>query len=111
MPPEGGTRAGMLPGCPSLDRGSREAEFGFEPRTFRSVNSRSNHLGQLAGFISRITAESLVCHIPQPDLVKKKAASGFSWYDIRDLAVIEYSSIVHNYQEQLRSRMSEFHEF
>ncbi|KAG5441639.1 Guanine nucleotide-binding protein subunit alpha-11 [Clonorchis sinensis] len=42
-PPEGSTRARILPGCPSLDRGSREAEVGFEPRTFRSVNSRSGH--------------------------------------------------------------------
>ncbi|KER22241.1 hypothetical protein T265_09609 [Opisthorchis viverrini] len=37
MPPEGSTRAGILPGCPSLDRESREAEFGSEPRTSRSV--------------------------------------------------------------------------
>ncbi|KAG5455056.1 hypothetical protein CSKR_109927 [Clonorchis sinensis] len=37
MPPEGCTRAGILPGCPSLDRGSRDAEVGFEPRTFRSA--------------------------------------------------------------------------
>ncbi|KER24145.1 hypothetical protein T265_08133 [Opisthorchis viverrini] len=36
MPPEGSTRAGILSGCPSLDRGSRVAEVGFEPRTFRS---------------------------------------------------------------------------
>ncbi|GAA53475.1 hypothetical protein CLF_110324 [Clonorchis sinensis] len=35
MPPEGCTRAGILSACPSLDRGSREAEIGFEPRTFR----------------------------------------------------------------------------
>ncbi|KER24301.1 hypothetical protein T265_07988 [Opisthorchis viverrini] len=28
MPPEGSTRARFLPGCPSLDRGSREAEVG-----------------------------------------------------------------------------------
>ncbi|KAG5450060.1 hypothetical protein CSKR_113375, partial [Clonorchis sinensis] len=48
MPPEGCTRAGILRGCPSLDRGSREAEVGFEPRTFRSVNSRYNQLGHLA---------------------------------------------------------------
>ncbi|KER29249.1 hypothetical protein T265_04095 [Opisthorchis viverrini] len=48
MPPEGSTRAGILPDCPSLDRGSRKAEVGFESRTFRSVNSRSNHLGHLA---------------------------------------------------------------
>ncbi|KER33464.1 hypothetical protein T265_00583 [Opisthorchis viverrini] len=45
---EGSTRVGILPGCPSLDRGSREAEVGFEPRTFRPVNSRSNHLNHLA---------------------------------------------------------------
>ncbi|KAG5451860.1 E3 ubiquitin-protein ligase chfr, partial [Clonorchis sinensis] len=41
MPPEGSTRAEILPGCPSLDRGSREAEVGFEPRTFRS--NENNH--------------------------------------------------------------------
>ncbi|KER28759.1 hypothetical protein T265_04454 [Opisthorchis viverrini] len=35
MPPEGNTRAGILPGCPSVDRGSQVAEVGFEPRTFR----------------------------------------------------------------------------
>ncbi|KAG5454445.1 Heteroproteinous nuclear ribonucleoprotein L, partial [Clonorchis sinensis] len=48
MPPEGSTRAEILPGCPSLDRGSREAEVGFEPRTLWSANSRSNHLRHLA---------------------------------------------------------------
>ncbi|KER27862.1 LOW QUALITY PROTEIN: hypothetical protein T265_13696 [Opisthorchis viverrini] len=48
MPREGSTRAGILSGCPSLDRGSRVAEVGFEPRAFRSVNSRSNHLSHLA---------------------------------------------------------------
>ncbi|KER34021.1 hypothetical protein T265_00210 [Opisthorchis viverrini] len=48
MPPEGSTRARILPGSPSLDRESRVAEVAFEPRTFRSVNSRSNHLGHLA---------------------------------------------------------------
>ncbi|KER27850.1 hypothetical protein T265_05204 [Opisthorchis viverrini] len=48
IPPEGNTRAGILPGYPSLYRRSRETEVGFEPRNFRSVNSRSNHLGHLA---------------------------------------------------------------
>ncbi|KER31962.1 hypothetical protein T265_01895 [Opisthorchis viverrini] len=37
MPPEGSTRARILPGCSSLDRGSRVAEVGFEPRTFRAM--------------------------------------------------------------------------
>ncbi|KAG5442227.1 hypothetical protein CSKR_200184 [Clonorchis sinensis] len=35
LPPEGSTRAEILPGCPSLGRGSRDAETEFEPRTFR----------------------------------------------------------------------------
>ncbi|KER24980.1 hypothetical protein T265_07487 [Opisthorchis viverrini] len=43
MPPEGSTKAGIPPGCPSLDRGGREADVGLEPRTFQSINSRSNH--------------------------------------------------------------------
>ncbi|KAG5452721.1 hypothetical protein CSKR_102150, partial [Clonorchis sinensis] len=47
MAPKGSTRAGILSGCPSLDRGSREAEVGFEPLTFRTVNSRSNHMSHL----------------------------------------------------------------
>ncbi|KER22618.1 hypothetical protein T265_09324 [Opisthorchis viverrini] len=48
MLPEGCTRAGILPGCLSLDRGSQEAEVEFEPQVFRSLNSCSNHLGHLA---------------------------------------------------------------
>ncbi|KER23319.1 hypothetical protein T265_08765 [Opisthorchis viverrini] len=38
---------GILPGRPGLDRGSRVTEVGLEPRNFRSVNLRSNHLGHL----------------------------------------------------------------
>ncbi|GAA51721.1 ATP-binding cassette transporter [Clonorchis sinensis] len=34
MPPEGSTRAGILPGYPILDRGSRDTEVGSEKRTF-----------------------------------------------------------------------------
>ncbi|KER32786.1 hypothetical protein T265_01264 [Opisthorchis viverrini] len=41
-PPEAGTRARILPGCPSLDRRNRDADVGLEPRTFQSVNSRFN---------------------------------------------------------------------
>ncbi|KAG5453486.1 hypothetical protein CSKR_113960 [Clonorchis sinensis] len=37
MPPEWSTRAGILPACPSLDRTSRDADVGFEPRTFRGT--------------------------------------------------------------------------
>ncbi|KER21542.1 hypothetical protein T265_10164 [Opisthorchis viverrini] len=61
MPPKGSTRAGILPGYPSVDRESREAEVGFEPRTFWSVNSRSNHLSHLASFPleSTVTTETV----------------------------------------------------
>ncbi|KAG5453392.1 hypothetical protein CSKR_110035 [Clonorchis sinensis] len=52
MPPEGSTRAGMLPGCPSLDRGRREAEVKFETRTFRSL--QRDHQTQLEHLISRV---------------------------------------------------------
>ncbi|KAG5445264.1 hypothetical protein CSKR_110430 [Clonorchis sinensis] len=58
MQPGGSTRAGILPSCPSLDRGSREAEVGFEPRTFRSVTSRSNHL-------SHLTPRHNLCDLPK----------------------------------------------
>ncbi|KER31540.1 hypothetical protein T265_02192 [Opisthorchis viverrini] len=37
------TRAGILPDCPSLDRGSREVEVGFEPLTFRTVSVPNCH--------------------------------------------------------------------
>ncbi|KER20561.1 hypothetical protein T265_10910 [Opisthorchis viverrini] len=42
LPPEGSTRAQILPRCPSVNR-SRDVEIGFEPRTFLSVNWRTNH--------------------------------------------------------------------
>ncbi|KER25224.1 hypothetical protein T265_07266 [Opisthorchis viverrini] len=48
MPPKGSTRARIVPGCPSLDRGSRETEVGFDGPTIRSVNPRSNNLIHLA---------------------------------------------------------------
>ncbi|KER21539.1 hypothetical protein T265_10162 [Opisthorchis viverrini] len=37
MPLKGSARAGILPGCPSLDRESRAPKIGFETRTFRSL--------------------------------------------------------------------------
>ncbi|KAG5454435.1 hypothetical protein CSKR_113103 [Clonorchis sinensis] len=47
IPPEGSMTTKILLGCPSLHRGSRDAEVGFELRTFWSVNSCSNHLSHL----------------------------------------------------------------
>ncbi|KER28855.1 hypothetical protein T265_13506, partial [Opisthorchis viverrini] len=38
--PEGSMRAWILPSCPSPNRGSREAEVGFEPRTFHPPGIR-----------------------------------------------------------------------
>ncbi|KER25314.1 hypothetical protein T265_07193 [Opisthorchis viverrini] len=42
MPPEGSTRAGIPSGCQGLDRGSLEAEVGFEPR-IRPVPVKKKH--------------------------------------------------------------------
>ncbi|KER20313.1 hypothetical protein T265_11120 [Opisthorchis viverrini] len=52
MPPEGSTRAWILPGCPSLNRGSREAEVGFEPRTFWSPVSMDSPKNRISFCLS-----------------------------------------------------------
>ncbi|KAG5446260.1 Cathepsin C, partial [Clonorchis sinensis] len=39
--PEASTRAEILPGCSSQDRRCREAEVGFEPRTFRVTHTNN----------------------------------------------------------------------
>ncbi|KAG5446073.1 hypothetical protein CSKR_103847 [Clonorchis sinensis] len=49
MPPKGSTRAGILPGCPSLDRGGREAEVGFEPRMAHRPYPRLNNSSERPG--------------------------------------------------------------
>ncbi|KAG5454321.1 hypothetical protein CSKR_109227, partial [Clonorchis sinensis] len=74
-PPEGSTRAGILTGCPSLDRGSREAEVGFEPRTFRSVNSRSNHLSHRVPWSSKLTVDRMavtIVHVTRHSQIMKR---------------------------------------
>ncbi|KER32142.1 hypothetical protein T265_01761 [Opisthorchis viverrini] len=43
MPPEGSTKAEIVSGFLSLDRGTKETGFGFDPRTFLSVNLRFNY--------------------------------------------------------------------
>ncbi|KER20800.1 hypothetical protein T265_10738 [Opisthorchis viverrini] len=43
IPPEESTKAQVMSGCPSLDGRSRDAEAGFEPRTFRSLVWASAH--------------------------------------------------------------------
>ncbi|KER28146.1 hypothetical protein T265_04977 [Opisthorchis viverrini] len=60
MLPEGSMRAGILPGCPSPDRGSREADVGFEPQGPPVCNSQSNHFGHLA--ISICKKKQIICH-------------------------------------------------
>ncbi|KER22235.1 hypothetical protein T265_09626 [Opisthorchis viverrini] len=99
-------------GSTSLDR-SREAEVGYEPRTFRSVNSRPTTWGisppkscydtkvpvakqrntliyKLIWLFERLTwnpAESLVCDVLRQLNVLHQAASCFSRYDIRDILI------------------------
>ncbi|KER23721.1 hypothetical protein T265_08447 [Opisthorchis viverrini] len=49
----GCTGAGVLPGCPGLNRGSCETEIRLKPRTFLSVNLSSNQLDHLGHGILR----------------------------------------------------------
>ncbi|KAG5443634.1 hypothetical protein CSKR_102535, partial [Clonorchis sinensis] len=69
MPAQRSTRAGILPGCPSLDRGSRKVEVGFEPRTFRdpvgSVNAgASRHLRASLPVIHKAHLYGPLCGTP-----------------------------------------------
>ncbi|KER32163.1 hypothetical protein T265_12862, partial [Opisthorchis viverrini] len=68
MPPEGSKRGGILPGCPSLDRGSREAEVGFEPRTLWPVNgTNAKYLGiDLLVSEFRRANNCIVCSLTKP---------------------------------------------
>ncbi|KAG5448981.1 Arginine/serine-rich coiled-coil protein 2 [Clonorchis sinensis] len=60
MPPEGSTRAGILRGCPSLDRGSREAEANDFQAWFASVLDRtfSSFLIAPTNFVRWVTRDS-----------------------------------------------------
>ncbi|KER32128.1 hypothetical protein T265_12856, partial [Opisthorchis viverrini] len=52
MPLERRPGAGILPGCPSLDRRSRDAEVGFEPQTFRSHRAKAREIASADGLLS-----------------------------------------------------------
>ncbi|KAG5448264.1 hypothetical protein CSKR_112108 [Clonorchis sinensis] len=56
MPPGGSTRAGILPGCPNLYRGSREAEVGLEPWTFWSLDRRMIRVLSQSIWLKSLTA-------------------------------------------------------
>ncbi|KER24174.1 hypothetical protein T265_08110 [Opisthorchis viverrini] len=68
VPPEGSTRVGTVPGCPSVDRGSREAEVGFESTDLliskRSV-ARTRHL-PLDFLLSRLGQPGIILVLPLP---------------------------------------------
>ncbi|KER24553.1 hypothetical protein T265_07820 [Opisthorchis viverrini] len=70
MPHGGGTRAGILPGRPSLDRGNREAEVGFEPRTFRIWHSNLTLLYLLICQSEVSAVDPLQCLVPEKDSQK-----------------------------------------
>ncbi|KER27413.1 hypothetical protein T265_05520 [Opisthorchis viverrini] len=83
IPPEGSTSAGILPGCPSLDKGSRET------RIFREYTL----ICKLLWFFERPTwnpDESLVCDVLRQLNVLHQVASCFSRYDIRYIAIHVY---------------------
>ncbi|KER33927.1 hypothetical protein T265_12523, partial [Opisthorchis viverrini] len=62
--------AGILSGCSSLDKRSRDAEDGFEPRTFRSVNPRSNHMSHLAPHVSN--TNSAYPHLTEAEISERE---------------------------------------
>ncbi|KAG5447289.1 Heat shock cognate 71 kDa protein [Clonorchis sinensis] len=80
MPPEGSTRAEVLPGCPSLDRGSREAEVGFEPRTFRSRLERGSTDWKVRGSNPNSTSRLPLFRIEQPEGSSSEPESGGSCF-------------------------------
>ncbi|KAG5443916.1 hypothetical protein CSKR_100832 [Clonorchis sinensis] len=74
MPPEGSTRAGILPGCPSLDRGSRDAEVGFKPRTFRVPIQRRQLYTSLIPLVSAFILRCQVMIVRVSAVTQQKAA-------------------------------------
>ncbi|KER30599.1 hypothetical protein T265_13137 [Opisthorchis viverrini] len=113
VPPEASTRAGILPGRPGLDRGSRVAEVGFEPRTFLSVNSRSNHLGHLAQLTVRLqigtaTSDKLSgCWIPGRSVSDFYLFCNCTWNGVA-LVSTRDGSIVHEHVAS-QTRLSVMH--
>ncbi|KER27182.1 hypothetical protein T265_13839, partial [Opisthorchis viverrini] len=70
-----------------LNWSSQDAEVGFEPRTLRS---RNIPICKQTWFCKRLTgnpAESIVCDVSRQLNVLHQAASCFSCYDVRDIAI------------------------
>ncbi|KER29677.1 hypothetical protein T265_03778 [Opisthorchis viverrini] len=78
MLPEGSTRVGMLPGYPSLDRGSREAEVGFERQTFRSPHewrNRSRAVDEFPATLKVVFKKAFSCNtlpVPSCHAIRRK---------------------------------------
>ncbi|KER23922.1 hypothetical protein T265_08288 [Opisthorchis viverrini] len=66
-------RSRGLPGCPNLDRGSREAEVGFEPRTFRKSHRELVVVGGkckcITVFIERTGTHAATPHLEDQETV------------------------------------------
>ncbi|KAG5449153.1 hypothetical protein CSKR_104745 [Clonorchis sinensis] len=82
MSPKGSTRAWILPGCPILYSRSREADFGFEPRTFHSLS-----MYKLLSMRTAVFGTPLISYMAWRLNVPYQAASCFSCYDFRDIAI------------------------
>ncbi|KAG5441434.1 hypothetical protein CSKR_107659, partial [Clonorchis sinensis] len=65
LPPGGSTKAGILAGCPSLDKGCRETEIRFEPRTFWSPNNGGVHLPQWTTYGNHVLCRSSKLKTPR----------------------------------------------
>ncbi|KAG5453775.1 hypothetical protein CSKR_113832 [Clonorchis sinensis] len=75
MPSEGSTKTGILPGCPSLDRGGREAGVGFEPRTFRETGLAHCRRRTILAQIVDTKKKQLYCTGSKMDLEDKERES------------------------------------
>ncbi|KER32484.1 hypothetical protein T265_12812, partial [Opisthorchis viverrini] len=73
-PSERSTLAGILPGCPSLDRGSREVEVVFEPLAFWSVNSGSPTTSR---FPLKHPQQPASCSVYNEEICRPKELCGF----------------------------------
>ncbi|KER21323.1 hypothetical protein T265_15116, partial [Opisthorchis viverrini] len=87
--PEGSTRAGILLGCPILDRGSREGEVGFEPRTFRPQfdeykKAAEEEIAKLRRELEQAGTQLNVLH---------QASLCFSRYDVRKIAILKIAML------------------
>ncbi|KER24735.1 hypothetical protein T265_07685 [Opisthorchis viverrini] len=107
MPTEGSTRARTLPGCPSLDGRSRDAEVGFEPQTFGGVYPLSrNTLLVPSSHATRRKYEGWdTATLPKPRQGKSRGGGRIRTRTLRSRVPAEWSSstIIQVFRKECKS--------